>query len=282
MLRFLALMLATIAVSGAISGCSGKDQPEAPGSPAASASAAPDGTQTAQSAPKGMVRQADGTLKVSEENDVYSFEYSYPGAAGSIPELSAVLDRRMSAVREAHIAMAIDGRADADANKYPFNPYAYTTKWEVVADLPGWLSLSAEHWEFTGGAHGNSSFDTLLWDKQAKEVRMPVSLFSSAKELEAAVQPELCDLLDKQRAEKRGEKVVRDQGNWMNACIGLQSATVILGSSNRRTFDRIGFLIPPYEAGPYVEGSYEVTLTVSRAILATVKPEFRGSFSAVR
>lgn len=282
MLRFLALLLTATAISGAISGCSATSQPEAADSPTASASAAPSGTQPPRSAAEGMVKQPDGSLKVSEENDVYSFEYSYPAAAGSISELSAVLDQRMSSAREAHIAMAIDGRADADANKYPFNPYAYTTKWDVVADLPGWLSLSAEHWEFTGGAHGNTTFDTLLWDKRAKQVRAPLSLFSSAKELEAAVQPELCNLLDRQRAEKRGEKVVRDPANWMNACIGLQSATVILGSSNRRTFDRIGFLIPPYEAGPYVEGSYEVTLTVSRAILAAVKPEFRGSFSAVR
>jgi len=278
MLRILPLMLAAAAVFG----CSGEDARSGESAPAVEAAPAPGGTQTAQGALQGMVKEADGTLRVSEQNDVYSFEYSYPGAAGSIPGLQTVLDRRMTAAREGHIAMAIDGRADADANKYPFRPYAYSTKWQVVADLPGWLSLSAEHWEFTGGAHGNSTFDTLLWDKQARQVRAPISLFASAKELEAAVQAELCDLLDKQRAQKRKEPVVRDQANWMNACISLQSVTVILGSSNRRSFDRIGFLIPPYEAGPYVEGSYEVTLPVGEAILAVVKPEFRGAFSAVR
>ena len=55
--------------------------------------------------------------------------------------------------------------------------------------------------------------------------------------------------------------------------------TLILGSRNHKTFDRIGFLIAPYEAGPYAEGSYEVTLPVTPAVLAAVKPEWRGAFA---
>ena len=46
--------------------------------------------------------------------------------------------------------------------------------------------------------------------------------------------------------------------------------------------DRIGILIGPYEAGPYAEGGYEVTLPVTPAILAVVKPEYRASFAASR
>ena len=45
---------------------------------------------------------------------------------------------------------------------------------------------------------------------------------------------------------------------------------------------RIGFLIAPYIAGPYVEGSYDVTLPVTPALLAKVKPGFRDSFSVAR
>ncbi len=221
-------------------------------------------------------------VEISESNDVYSFEYAYPEEAARIPELKAVLDARMEETREDHIALAIDARADADEAGYPFNPYGSSTSWEVVADLPGWLSLSATFWEFTGGAHGNYAFGSLLWDKQAETVRLPISLFTAPEDLELAAQEEFCDLLDRQRQEKRGEPVVRDQDDWMAACIGLDSVTVILGSSNRRTFDRIGFLVPPYNAGPYAEGSYEVTLGVSEAIRAAVKPEFRSAFSVVR
>jgi hypothetical protein len=37
-------------------------------------------------------------------------------------------------------------------------------------------------------------------------------------------------------------------------------------------------LVPPYEAGPYAEGAYEVTLPVSAAVVAAVKGEYRPSF----
>ena len=65
-------------------------------------------------------------------------------------------------------------------------------------------------------------------------------------------------------------------------CIDPVKSTVILGSSNKQTFDRIGILVAPYEAGPYAEGDYEVTLPVTQAVLAAVKPEYRAAFSLKR
>jgi len=222
------------------------------------------------------------SLDIQEKNDVYTFEYSYPDAAGRIAGLKALLDARQAEAHKAHVEAAINARADADAGGYPYRPYGYGTKWEVVADLPDWLSLSADHWEYTGGAHPNSGFDALLWDKQAGAAHDPISLFTSADALEEVVKPDFCRMLDMQRARKRGQPVVRDDEDWQNACIGLESVTVILGSSNRRTFDRVGFLVPPYAAGPYAEGSYEVTLPVNAAMVEAVKPEFRDAFSAVQ
>jgi hypothetical protein len=55
---------------------------------------------------------------------------------------------------------------------------------------------------------------------------------------------------------------------------------VIFGSSDHQRFNRIGFLINPYVAGPRVEGDYEVTLPVNAAILAAVKPQYRQYFVA--
>ena len=57
---------------------------------------------------------------------------------------------------------------------------------------------------------------------------------------------------------------------------------MILGSSNGKAFDRIGILVAPYEAGPYAEGDYEITLPVTDAVIAAVKPEYRPSFASRR
>lgn len=59
-------------------------------------------------------------------------------------------------------------------------------------------------------------------------------------------------------------------------------STIILGSSNGQQFDRIGVLIAPYQAGPYSEGDYEVTLPVTRAVLAALKPQYRSVFAPGR
>jgi hypothetical protein len=65
-------------------------------------------------------------------------------------------------------------------------------------------------------------------------------------------------------------------------CIDPTDSTIILGSSNRQGFDRIGVLVAPYEAGPYAEGTYEVTVPVTRAVMDAVKPVYRSAFAPAR
>lgn len=225
-----------------------------------------------------------GAKAVAESNDVWEFKFAYPAAAGRIAPLRAMLDARQVKALDELKAQAIEGRATADEQGFPFNPYALDVEWKVVTDLPGWLSLSSEFYSYTGGAHGNSGFEGLVWDKQANKSLKPESLFTSVAALEGAVQSAFCAALNKQREEKRQEPVPAPTGgdDWSVACPGIDETTVILGSSNSRTFDRIGFLIGPYVAGPYAEGSYEVTLPVTKAVKAAVKPAFADAFTAVR
>ncbi|OCC25647.1 hypothetical protein MB02_00555 [Croceicoccus estronivorus] len=223
-----------------------------------------------------------GARAIDVEYDDYTFHYAYPAQAGQIPELKAQLDADAEKKRTTLAKETAEFRVEAEKDGFPFRPYAQSTDWAVVTDLPNWLSLSAEIYAFTGGAHGNTTFDSLLWDKKAGQQRKLMSLFTSSATLAKAVQPALCDALDRARAKKRGKKIVRDQSDWMSACIGLEDTIPILGSSSGKAFDRIGFLIPPYAAGPYAEGSYEVTLPVTSAILRAVKPEFKESFATGR
>ncbi|HTN15953.1 MAG TPA: DUF4163 domain-containing protein [Sphingomonadaceae bacterium] len=267
--------VATIALfSAALAGCS-PSSPAAEKTPETPASTAPSESASA-SAPAAAQGEA---RKIAKANETLDFEYSFPAQADAIAGLRALLEDRAKKEGAEFESSASAGRTDAEASGYPFHAYGYSTDWQVVADLPGWLSLSATHWEFTGGAHGNTNFDSLLWDRTAGTAREPLSLFTSVKALEAAAQPAFCNALDKQRGEKRGEKVVRSADDWMTACIGFDSVTVILGSSNGQTFDRIGFLVAPYAAGPYAEGDYEVTLPVTPAVLKAVKPQYRASFA---
>lgn len=266
---------ALLAVVLLASACSGEENKAGDAASAAAVPEAPAAALSASAAP--AVARSE-----SVSNDLYEFEYSYPAAAAAIPDLRKRFDDDLEKQRRALIESAQVQLADSKKNGYPFNPLGSWTAWKVVTDLPGWLSLSAEVGSYEGGAHPNHGFDALLWDRQANAPRPVSELFTSEADLSRAIRPDFCRALDRQREQRRGEPVDRGSGNDFDQCIDPVESTIILGSSNGKAFDRIGVLVAPYAAGPYAEGDYEVTLPVTDAVLAAVKPGFRDSFARGR
>ncbi|WP_338444933.1 DUF4163 domain-containing protein [Pelagerythrobacter marensis] len=220
---------------------------------------------------------------VKEENDLYSFAYSYPAEAGRIPELAAMLDERRESAKAALESQASDDREQAQANDYPYRPHSYSQEWKVVADTPGYLSLSGAFSTYSGGAHGMYGLESLVWDKQAGEAMDGAAMFRSASALDDALGDKLCEALNAQRAERRGAPVpaVPDgDDSGFDSCQHVKDATVLVGSAGGEAFDRIGIWFGPYVAGPYAEGAYELDFPVDAAVVAAVKPEYRAAFAA--
>jgi hypothetical protein len=261
-----------------VAACSKQKEPR-PQSLASSAAPQP----SIGAAPSQAPSAAPGVPRsVTESNDLYEFEYSYPAAAGGIPALKVMLDAELDKQKAALITGARELRAESKKNDIPYNPLGDWVAWKVVTDLPAWLSLSADVSSYEGGAHPNHGFAALLWDKQANLRREPIDLFTTKAALSRAIRKDFCAALNKQRAQKRGEPIDPNSKDEFDQCIDPAESTMILGSSNHQTFDRVGVLVAPYEAGPYVEGDYEVTLPVTDAVMAAVKPEYRLSFSVKR
>lgn len=219
---------------------------------------------------------------VNATNALYDFSYSYPDAVGAVPALKKLFDQRLAAARDELASSSRTDQEEARKNRDSFDQHVFHAKWDVVADLPGWLSLSAQLYTYSEGAHGMPSFETLLWDRRAETVRKPQDLFTSTDALRDTIQAPFCDALDKERAKRRGGPVRRDSGQMFSECIDPMTETLILGSSNHQTFDRIGILVVPYDAGPYAEGIYDVTLPVTGKIMALLKPQYRSVFSVGR
>ncbi|MET1754291.1 DUF3298 and DUF4163 domain-containing protein [Novosphingobium sp. RD2P27] len=272
--------LATIALTAA--GCDAQAPAEATADARPATAAATAVPSSALASPTGVgVREGAGRT-VDIENELFEFEYSYPAAAGAIPDLKALLDKRLAeALRELKRSAATDQREAGKAG-YPYRKHSFGTEWEVVTSIPRWLSLSADKYTYTGGAHGMAFFDSLLWDKTKQKAHEPTDLFTSKKALSAAIREPFCAALDKEREKRRGEPVERDGGDQFDECIDPVESTLILGSSDDLTFDRLGILVGPYAAGPYAEGTYEITLPVTEAVLAVVKPNYRGDFTKPR
>ncbi len=263
-----------LAVSTLLFACTPADEVEDP-----QASATPEVPEPPPT-PDGSPAPLGGARTVAEQTDTFVFEYSYPQAAGDTEGLAGWLDRRLDEERQQLATRAAQGREEARDNGFPFNSYSSETAWEVVADLPNWLSLSAAQSYYYGGAHPNYGFDTIVWSKQAGEVMEPIAFFTSPAALDRALGAQLCEALNAERSKRRGQPVEEESDDSFDACIKPDETNLLLGSSNGQSFDRIGIQIAPYLAGPYAEGSYEFTFPVTPELLEVVREEYRSAFAA--
>ena len=151
-----------------------------------------------------------------------------------------------------------------------------TIEWKPAGQTDEWLSLIENGATYFGGAHGNYGLSSVLWNKGAQRLLEPIMLFESQAALSEALGERFCNALDTQRMARRGGEL--DEGDdTFNRCPDLEELELVL-LSNGHKFDRIMLYAAPYVAGPYVEGDYEVELSVDDAILAAVKERYRDDF----
>ena len=267
----------------ALAACpSGKESPPS-GRPSSAPTAAPSAVATPQPTPSPSAPAApSGANDVKETNDLYSFAYTWPAAAGNIPALAQRLEGELEKSKADLIASANKGKEQSESNGFPYNSYYFSEKWKVVANLPHWLSLTGDFSTYTGGAHGNYGRETVVWDKTVGRGFPAIDMFTSPKALSDALGDKLCKALDRERAKKRKGQPKGQSIPEFAKCVGVDQATVMVGSSNGRTFNRVGLWFGPYVAGPYVEGAYELTFGVDKAVMDAVKPAYQPAFSRVR
>ena len=268
--------LCGFAVSGALvlAGCSSPEDVARKTGVAQEGAASAVATAAASAVQAGAVAFEDNAEKDGASRE---FAYKWPAEASAIPALA----ERLAAERDRLLG---EQKADWDTALAEFKgedcvsckTLSLSKEWEVVADLPRFLSLSASIYVYTGGAHGNSGYAALVWDRETGEGLEPEAMFASEAALQDALGDPWCKALKKEKKERLGEDY-SDDGFF--PCPPVSDLTLLPGSSNGQSFDRIGLIAAPYVAGSYAEGAYEVTLPVTQAVLAAVKPEFKPAFA---
>ena len=250
-----------------LSGCT--DDPPTPAEKAAAAAV--------PGAPPGGVADVAtenaSALNVRENSDLVEFTYAYPREAAVIADLAAWLDNDRATKRDALIAAAQRDKAAAEKAGFPYRAHSHLQTWQLVSNTPRFLSLSAEIQTYTGGAHGMTSFATLLWDRNRAKRLQPLDLFTSGEAFDAAIREPFCAGIKRAKAAKG---IVREEepGSPFANCPPASAQTVWIGSSDGRYLDRMTIAIAPYEIGPFAEGSYKVNVPVTGALVAAVKPEY--------
>ncbi|UZW53863.1 DUF4163 domain-containing protein [Sphingobium sp. JS3065] len=215
-----------------------------------------------------------------EKTDLLEFAYSYPAQAAQIPVLVDKFGNALKVTRADALKMAREDRKAAKDAGFPFHAHALQTRWTVTADTPRFLALASESYAYTGGAHGMTGYDALLWDKDRKRETAVEALMTSPAAFAAAIRDRFCDALDKARAEKRGEPVKRGDDDDFTKCIDPMKEVLAPTSKDGKLIDGVTVIIGPYSAGPYAEGKYEIALPVDGAMRKAIKTEYQDAFVA--
>ncbi|OYW87530.1 MAG: hypothetical protein B7Z20_04895 [Sphingobium sp. 32-64-5] len=218
---------------------------------------------------------------IERKDEALDFKYDWPGPAAAIGPLDAWLRSHADTQYKKAHADADNGRTMARKDGYPFRQYSFAQSWDSVADLPGVLVLESSGYSYTGGAHGMPFTTSLIWDRKAGKRLATKDLVDTAR-LTASARDAFCAELNRQREEKRGEKVDPDAKDGIaefNQCPVMAEQEVIPMSRGKRALDTLRVVIGPYVAGPYVEGSYKIDLPMTPAMIAAINPAYRGWFS---
>ena len=276
-MRVLPLLLALCAASA----CSQAATVEEKAADDRSSVPAPTAAATADA--KAPAKKFVFSKKLSEPGGgAMDFSYSWPAKVSAEHGLVAVLDEHRAKMLETVSGEWGEVAEDCPADAVSCRNYSYSNDYQVVADLPRFLSLSNMLYTYTGGAHGLYGKDSSIWDREAKELLDPQEFFTSPAALYQSTSKRACAGLDKERMKRRGETLASEPGEWPNNCPAMDETVVFIGSSNGKTFDRLGFYYGPYTAGSYAEGDFEINLPIDAAVLKAVKPEYARYFSVKR
>lgn len=214
-------------------------------------------------------------FQLSEGSDALAFSYGWPAIVGGDPVLEQAMRERLDAAREEANRYLAEDRESRPADA-PVNPHHYAAQWRADGETAPLLALSAAIETYTGGAHGNLQYAALLWDRAAHRPADAAGLLGAGL---ARIGPRYCAALDAERAEKRGGPT--DPDDMFGNCpqIDMQVLTPMDKDGNGR-FDTLAILLPPYAAGPYVEGDYVIEVGFEAGDLAAIPAGYRAGFEA--
>lgn len=174
------------------------------------------------------------------------------------------------------IAKAHQDRTEQAADGIEVPSYFRSITWKISAQSPRLLSLYAEEEDFQGGAHPNSTFQALLWDKSGKELLNTARLFKTGVDMKA-VDAYVCNQIEVERSKRSGEPTTQAATGF--GCPKFaDSRLILIPSTVNGKFAAIDALYPPYEVGPYAEGAYVVRVPLN-VVSAQLNPDFADQFA---
>lgn len=262
------LALIAAAVAATLAGCNRNKADEKAAAPVATAGAGAVVTPAEAAAP----------MAFESKTPFAEVSLSLPIAIKAQPDLHARL--YAAAVRDlrefSEGAQADRTEAGGDEGIGTYNKSIEITPGAETGKL---FSLIRTDSEFTGGAHPNSSFAAILWDKALKREVAAGDLLTKTGDL-SALDAALCAAINVEKKKRDPQaQTVSLTGGDMWKCPRASTVPFVLSTGTQPgKAGGLVFLIGPYMVGPYAEGAYEVTVPQS-AFRALLSPAYADEFA---
>ncbi len=232
-----------------------------------------------QSGPKAAPARAAKAISIEEKTDLIDFSFGWPAEAEAVPQLANRFRAERNKARADLVAGAKEDRARREKDGLDYVPFMSSTTYATAGQSPRLLSLSVEDGSYEGGAHGNFGVGAVLWDRSASREIKFADLFAQPANRDRLLTQRWCDALNKAREEKRGEPV--GGGGIFDDCPSLDEIAIIPADKGRNgRFERLMLVASPYLAGPWVEGAYEIELSVTPDLISALKRDYQPNFEA--
>jgi hypothetical protein len=132
------------------------------------------------------------------------------------------------------------------------------------------VTVIAEQSGFHGGAHGGESAADRIWDVRLGRIIPFRDIFTSWDAARPVLQARLCEELRRRRREREFECPAIDE-----VAIGLSDRS---GIPTGGRADAIEVRTSDYQLGSYADGRETGWIEMDSALLALVKPDYRGEF----
>ena len=218
---------------------------------------------------------AQTPVEQAESESQTGFSFTYPEEQlARLPQLSG----RMAGLAESAERDFADLVAESQ-EAMPDSPalanLSHSEDWGIAGETEALLSLTGTIYEYAGGAHGNTEFASLLWDVRNDRMITLPQLFTDRYAGLAEIDGAYCTNLQAMQRE-RGLQ----DGEWGDCPLLHEMTVVPVADTDGAPFTTIRVLVPPYAAGPYSLGPFEVDVPVSDALIGLTKAEFRSSFAS--
>lgn len=214
----------------------------------------------------------------TEQTPLYTLHLKAPAAAMAMP---SVKDRIMALYRSDAEETKKEAQDDKDGNP-DFHPYQVDTVWRVTFENPAVLSLSAETYADTGGAHPNGAFQTLVWDKQANRAVPIDALFApdQAKAALAAIADAASKAWVKAYTQRSGDKPDADlPGDAIGPDPDKLKNYALTYAKGQTNANGIVLLYGAGQAWPHVLGDFRLSVPAS-VFAKFLAPQWKAVFAA--